>query len=80
MSSPIRTSTPPIFRMDGRRWNGDSQRDDRKRIRRWRDGRLSVAPPKGVNHRDFSAPAAFCRGKEPPGYEGSGQGLPLRVP
>ncbi|MEU0310425.1 hypothetical protein, partial [Streptomyces cyaneofuscatus] len=38
MSSPIRTSTPPISLVGGRRWNGDSQRDDRKRIRRWCDG------------------------------------------
>lgn len=39
---------------------GGSQRDDRMRTDRWCDGRLSVAPPKGVNRRNFPAQVAFC--------------------
>ena len=42
---------------------GGSQRDERMRTRRWCDGRLSVAPPKGVNGRNFPVRVAFRRAR-----------------
>src|SRR5688500_5577439 len=59
----MRTCAPPISRVGSRRWFGGSQRDERMRTRRWRDGRLSITPPKGVNGRNFPARSAFRRAR-----------------
>ncbi len=40
--------------------SGGSQREERMRTCRWRDGRLSIAPPKGVNRRNFPGRAALA--------------------
>ncbi|CAM5254220.1 hypothetical protein SALBM311S_01568 [Streptomyces alboniger] len=61
----------PISRMGSRRWPGGSQREERMRTRRWRDGRLSVAPPKGVNGRNFPVRIAFGRAKRSFAYVSS---------
>src|SRR3954452_3155948 len=74
VSSPMRTSAPPISRMESRRWPGGSQRDERMRTRRWRDGRLSIAPPKGVNGRNFPVRIAFGRARGSCGHGTSGHG------
>src|SRR2546421_11117809 len=46
------------------------------RTRRWRDGRLSIAPPKGVNGRNFPVQIAFDRAKRSSSYVTSDRGEP----
>ncbi|MDH6701410.1 hypothetical protein P3T26_005903 [Streptomyces sp. MAA16] len=60
--------------MGSRRWSSGSQRDERMRTRWWRDGRLSVAPPKGVNGRNFPVRVAFDGARRSSDHATSGQG------